>query len=597
MSGGARPALKLLVTGLAIVLAVLLVALGVVIQVFVVHFYHITGGAIFTTAPLGRTLTIVHSSSVVVAMSAPIAIGVGAYWLAGRWLAASRNDAGVNRPTPYQLGVLMKTLHGANLEALWESSTYVVGGSSAPGGRALPRPPMLGYAVLMLLAFLSLAYGSAGAELWLGAVSEAVLYPVTTPLQTSGTLPALGREVNQTMCDQWASSIQNKPYQCGLNQGSGPNFAALSAQLLTMNGVSASNVVAFTDDASAIMVPPATNLSESLEYVATTYGVKSTCSSVTAQCIDMGNLGPQAGLALNCSSSVAFNTTSRISGCNRFNTAGVESSFGGPLSANGTLLPCSQNPDSVDFRVGVVAISGAYNVDNTVGHFVGDTGFFVWGNKGAYNVLVCDVHSLNITYRYFNGTYTLLSSAPSDLAQAQRVADGAQGGPFYVAPAIDGTGLLAGNYADAFARKLSQVSLAMTAYAIQPSAVLGVQSVVANIGSRFPLPPFLLLLAISCVYSLLVLAVTLKAIHEVLRAPHEIAIARSRLVDPTTAISTAYGPEEAKYRRSASHGQLFGRETDGDRLSVALQRTDEGSLVVRRAGMGAQLLEADSMEK
>jgi hypothetical protein len=98
---GTNPTLTILLTAAAIVLAVCLVGLGLIIQVFILHVYHITGGAVYTTAPLGRTLTIAHVSTVVVGLTAPLTIGFGAYWLAGKWLAASRDD-GLDRPTPYQ---------------------------------------------------------------------------------------------------------------------------------------------------------------------------------------------------------------------------------------------------------------------------------------------------------------------------------------------------------------------------------------------------------------------------------------------------------------------------------------------------------------
>lgn len=79
---------------------------------------------------------------------------------------------------------------------------------------------MLRHAVLMLFAFLTLAYGSSVVELWLGATSEAVLYTVSTQLgQTGEPLAAFGRQVNQTLCNEWNDSTSNQPYQCGLVRG------------------------------------------------------------------------------------------------------------------------------------------------------------------------------------------------------------------------------------------------------------------------------------------------------------------------------------------------------------------------------------------
>ncbi|KAJ7458553.1 hypothetical protein FB451DRAFT_581084 [Mycena latifolia] len=564
----------IILMGISIVLAVLLVVLGLIVQVFVVHLYHITAGAIYTTAPLGTTLAIAHISSVVIAISVPLAIGLGGYWLAGRWLASSYDD-GVNRPTPYQLGILMKTLNGANLAALWAGSNYLIGRGVLPGGKTLGRPPILRHAVFMLFSFLALAYATSGVETWLGTTSEAVLYPVTTTTSHPGEpVPTYGRQVNQTLCDEEKDSSNNKPYQCGLVKGSGGNPQAESQFILAMNGVSDTNVVALTNDSTAIMVPPASGLSVNLAYTATTLGVKSVCTSVTAQCIDPHNLGPNAGLITNCAPSVGFNTSSL--GCNTGATMN-----GGPLASDGTILQCGETANSTDFRFGIEVVSYAYNINTTSSgeKFVGDTGFFLHGNVGGTNILTCEVKSLVVTYSYFNGSYALLSSSPSDLAQAQRISDGSRAGPTYVPAAIEGVGLYSGNYADSFAARLSLVALSDTAYVIEPTEALETQFVQPNIGSRIPLAPCLLLFILAFVYCVSVVAVTFMAARENLKSPHT-SFARSRLVDPVTAISTAYGPDDSKLKRTHTVEELFGNETVADRLTVVV---GDGLPVIRRS--------------
>ncbi|KAJ6487113.1 hypothetical protein C8R47DRAFT_1127752 [Mycena vitilis] len=587
--------LIILLTGSAILLCTILVALGLLIEVFVVHVHRVTAGAIYTTAPLGQTLTIAHTSAIVISMSAPISVGLGAYWLAGRWLLSSRNESkGRNRPTPYQLGVLMETLHGANLSALWKSFNYILGRGEIPGDKALARPPFLLYAILMLLVFLGLAYGCAGADVWLGATSDAVLYPVTTQLQLSGgSLSSLSRQVNQTLCDEWKDSAMNQPYQCGLIRGTGGNPAANSAQLLTLNGMSGDNIIALTNDSepTAIMVPPATTLSPNLQYSAKTFGVRSSCSSVTAQCVNTTSTGSNAGLNTNCSS---VNYYPSFNGCDR--SGGTARTSGGPLSPNGTVLPCSENPNSVDIRFGVTIQSFAYNLNNSNDAFIGDTGFFVHGNAGGTNILICNIKSLEVTYRYHNGTYKLLASGPSDLAQGQRVSDGSQVAPQYVPPAVEGVGLFSGHYNDSFASKLSQVALAMTSYAMEPTDALDMQSIELKIGSRLPLAPFLLVLLISCFYCITVILVTVLAIFEIRRSP-QAALARSRLIDPATVISTAYGPDRGKFLATLSTHELFGEESDTDRLTLSTGVAD-GLPVVRKVELarrhGRQNLSSDS---
>lgn len=125
---------------------------------------------------------------------------------------------------------------------------------------------------------------------------------------------------------------------------SGGNTVAFSAQIRTMNGVSGINDIAFTDDSTAIMVAPSANLSHSLQYTATTYGVKSSCNSITEQCIDPSNPGSNAELSINCPASVNYNTSSQ--GCARFQGPGISASLGGPLDSTGQVFPCTQNSNS-----------------------------------------------------------------------------------------------------------------------------------------------------------------------------------------------------------------------------------------------------------
>ncbi|KAJ7211957.1 hypothetical protein C8J57DRAFT_1604412 [Mycena rebaudengoi] len=554
-----NPTWTIVLTGATIVLAVLLVTMGFLVQVFVVHFYHVAGHAVFTTASLGQTLAIAHLFSSAVGLSIPLTIGLGAYLLAGRWLAASC-DEGMDRPTPYQLGVLMRTLNGANISALWHGSNYIVGRGPAPGGRTLARPPILRHAVSMLLFFLLLAYAVTGTETWLGVASDAVPYEVTSTIDDAQLLQH-GRQVNETRCQEAAGS-GNLPYQCGLNFGSSGHLPQASMQILSMNGISDTNDIALTDDSTAIIVPPASQIADSISYVATTLGVKSTCTSVTSQCIDQERLGPDAFLFTNCSASVNFNTNSNSLECDAFHTTPVITGnlAGGPLGPNGSPLGCGGGGpvNSTDFRFGIEILSKAY--PSPEGQFVGDTGFFTHGNKGAYNVITCEMKSLS----------------------AQRLADGSWDALFYVPITIDGVGLVSGSYSDAFAEQLSLVALSATAYAVEPIPVLETQSTQIFTGSRIPLAPFLLLLLLVFIYCVSVFVLTVLAVIQTRNSPHA-AFARSRLIDPATAISTAYGPDESKLKTTHKVEELFGDETGEDRLSVAVENKIHGLPVIRKS--------------
>lgn len=83
--------------------------------------------------------------------------------------------------------------------------------------------------------------------------------------------------------------------------------------------------------------------------------------------------------------------------------------------------------------------------------------------------------------------------------------------------------------------------------------------------------------------SLLVAVVTVMALVETQKSP-QTSFARSRLIDPATAISSAYGTNESKLKWTGSRTELFGHETDADRLDIGVTQWDDGqsALNVRR---------------
>ncbi|KAJ7616569.1 hypothetical protein FB45DRAFT_230406 [Roridomyces roridus] len=515
-------------TGLLIVSAVLLITVGLLVQVLGVNTHRFDGDSLLTTAPLGRTLAIAHLSSTVLSMTIPISIGIGAYFFAGRWIAASQTE-GINRPTPYQLGVMMQTLSGSGVVSLYNSVSYVTGRHS----RTLERPPILREAILMVVFFLWLGYSLSGVELWLSSTSSAVLYPITTVLTEGGERLQYGRRVNDTMCAEQANSTTSLPYQCGLVRGSGGNPQATSQQLNTLNGVSIDTVIAFTDDETAIMVPPPSGINTTIGYIATALGVKANCTSITSQCVDLENLGPDAGLTTHCPASVGFDPTA-LTACNSTGWVDNPNAWGGPLDEFGAPLGCHVSPNSTTFRFGVEIVSGAYHANASGGeNFVGDTGFVLHGNKGAFNLLTCTVASLNATYHYFNSTYTLLSSVPTSVDQAQRVLDGSWASLSLAPTSIDGVGLYSGVYTSAFARQLSAISLSMTVYVTEPAPVEQTESTYAYEGAALPIVPFGFVILLPVIYSICVLIMTVLAVIEHRKSPHA-SFARSLLLDPTT---------------------------------------------------------------
>jgi hypothetical protein len=86
----------------------------------------------------------------------------------------------------------------------------------------------------------------------------------------------------------------------------------------------------------------------------------------------------------------------------------------------------------------------------------------------------------------------------------------------------------------------------------------------------------------SALCSVLVTAITAMAVLEKHKSPHT-SFVRSRLVDPVAAISTAYGPDESKLKRTGTIHELFGHETMADRLSVAVHDNATHLPVIRKS--------------
>jgi hypothetical protein len=93
--------LRIMLTGLIISTGALLLAGGLLVQIFAVHKYHFTPNTLVTSAPLGPTIAIAHACSVFVSITVPLVLGLAAYSLSRDWLEASR-VRGDNRPTPFQ---------------------------------------------------------------------------------------------------------------------------------------------------------------------------------------------------------------------------------------------------------------------------------------------------------------------------------------------------------------------------------------------------------------------------------------------------------------------------------------------------------------
>ena len=119
-------------------------------------------------------------------------------------------------------------------------------------------------------------------------------------------------------------------------------------------------------------------------------------------------------------------------------------------------------------------------------------------------MLVCEVDVLSMTYAYSNGTFkTLDRSTVTDLNMTRRIA--AYSRTNYItngiANAVEGTGLVSGNYTATFGLELSRRLMALTGSIYEPSDSLSVRAVVPTTGARLQLVPLVFLVATLVIYS------------------------------------------------------------------------------------------------
>ncbi|KAJ7237712.1 hypothetical protein B0H12DRAFT_1138372 [Mycena haematopus] len=504
--------------GLGICFLVFFLLASLFIQIFVANEYIRQGREIITTAPIGPTLAIIWVLAVLLLRSIPLVAELDSYGLAWAWLEASV-DNGHNRPTPFQLGVIMSILHGANFSALCEGLKYMYG----PTTRASPKPPILRRAMFTLTLGLGLVFSFTILAISLSFLSKTISFSQFAEYR--GTWPQLSRQLNSSMCATTSGALAQGINVCGLESpGDNPFSVSLPEALRTLTNNSVTNAVAFGDDGTAIIV--AASIPEDFVYSGTTFGVLSACQSITDQCVGSG---PSSG-----------------------------SEYGMPYQV-----------DSNPFRFGAVAVSEAHS--SPADTFAGNTGFFAHGAARAFNVLTCSVMVRSVNYTYFNGTFIVdpSSTVPAynlDITRAVAAMTSAADLSIRVPLAIDGAGLAGGNYASAFGRELSRELIAFSAALYAPAAPQELQTVVPTLGSRLSLVLLALIFIWIVVYCGFVLFLTISAVMASTASPYTL-LARHRLADPLTAVHAAYGRAEPHRTFEQSNERLFSAETDQDRLT------------------------------
>ncbi|KAJ7611811.1 hypothetical protein FB45DRAFT_941078 [Roridomyces roridus] len=553
----------ILVVGLGVALSIALILVGLFVHIFVTHEYAQNGGYIFTAASLGSTLAIAHALGAAILLTLPVVSGLHSYRLAWHWLKASADtghDTGHDRPTPFQLGVIMNLLNGANLPAFWGGMRYMYGIGSTK--RSAYRPPILRRAMFVLALTLFVSHAYVVLDIALSAASQATSF---TQLNAyDGAWPQLSRQINSSMCATSDGAVAAGINLCGLEvPGDAPFSGSLPEALRTLTNNSETNAVAFGNDGTAFIVPA--SIPGDVAFLGSSYGVLSSCQSITPECVGQGPYEGQ--LNLSCPATAFFNAA--------FDATTNQYPFG-ILDLNGQVYPIPYEVSTNPFNFGGVVSSQAYSADDDT--FVGNTGFFAHSGID-YNVLTCSVTVLEVSYAYFNGTFTIdpwntTASTNLDIVHALGAMTTAAFLQERVPAAIDGA---TEDYAAAFGRELSRELIAFTAALYEPAPPQEVQRVKAVLGTRIPLAVLVLMLVLVVGYCVLILLLTCTAAAASSASPYTL-LARARLSSPLTAIHAAYARCEAHRTWESTSARLFSTETGLDRLCVGPTTTSAGGL-------------------
>ncbi|CEH12545.1 hypothetical protein CBOM_00522 [Ceraceosorus bombacis] len=465
------------------------------------------GKYVFTTAPVHEILTVSQITSKVAEKIVVPAMTVFAYFCAADWLRGSQ-DGDATLPTPLQFGILQVVLGSANWFALYDGALYMLGRS---GHSRRPKAPRLvSMSVILLLWLLTLEALAFFADVAFHQTSiNAVFGLPASPSERAafadaralvGNLPPLdwtvdpdtitvssndsanagaqlaspaaaamllGRRVNETQCASWSrrhtiglslSAKDSCGYSDGSAYGNGGQWAPEGQR--TFANSSAAQAIAWTDDAHSIIVAAA---QPTFSYTAIASGIKATCASITSECTRCYQenyngppCGPVAFLNLNCNGTHAYNSTARETGW---------------LNVDGDVRGSSAVPASNPLRWGTTVLSQAYiDYKNGRGSSMLDntTGFLVWGNVGATNVLHCELAVRLVTYRFDPpSTYTTLDTHDVSPEAAQRFTwttgpgFDVTGRADMIGTMIDGAGQLASDpYPEVYGRTLSRYIMA-----------------------------------------------------------------------------------------------------------------------------------------
>ncbi|KAG8932300.1 hypothetical protein FRC00_000074, partial [Tulasnella sp. 408] len=578
-AGSHGSALSIILFTLAIFVAVLGPATVLLALIFVLNTFERDGLGLRTSADLQNLLTISQLVTTVVSKSVPIVIAVHAYQLAAQWLKSSDRRTG-GRPSPLQFGLLVSVLQGSNIIAWLKVRWHLLRGLKGSKRQVIKPSPILTRAVTVLGLLLIVSNVVAGFDTWLHLSSKVVTITQTRSYSSS-TTPMYGRQLNETQCEEYDPFDSTSGPTCGM-EGSAPDAFALSMPegTQTLTNTSAKNMVVLTEDGTqSIIVPP--SIEADVAYEATTFGVGSTCMSLTSDClkpvvydtytafgdnfwpfIDCTGVYPLANITLG----YGYSTMDALP----FGLVDPNSGSFGPFDAS-TYEVVTRNP----LNLAAVVNSFGYSHRGGDDYFVNNTGFFKHDRTGAWNVLYCNSTVNDVNYRYkpalngVGGSYQIISSTMSSSRMSYLVAIGTHMGVMRkILPSrIEGAGLRGGSYTITFAQELSRELIGLTAAMYEPIPVTAIKRTSVVLGSRIQLVPLALYLAAVVIYAFMTLVIGITALIEA-HCVNFVSLARLRIISSLPIVHALFGPVDSSRTWKNDGVEMFSTESEKDRLYI-----------------------------
>ncbi|KAG9044580.1 hypothetical protein FS837_007898 [Tulasnella sp. UAMH 9824] len=569
-------ALPFVLFSLAVFTTVIGPAIILLALIFVLNTFERNGLEVRTSADLQNLLTISQLVTTAVSKSVPIVIAIHAYQLAAQWLKSSERQSS-GRPSPLQLGLLISVLQGANVIAWLKVRWHLLRGSKGRKRQVIEPSPILTRAVSVLGLLLIVSNAVAGLDTWLHLSSKAISITRMSPYSSSN-VPLHGKRLNETQCAENARLDPSSASTCGMAKSIDDSFALSRPEgTQTMTNTSAKNLVVMTDDGTQSIIVPA-SIEADVAYEATTFGVGTTCMSLTSEClkpvvhdtfIEYGNnflpyincsgVYPPANISL----SIGTTTDNALP----FGVVFPNNGSFGHLQTTDSMV--TTNP----FSLAAVVNSFAYVYDSGDDYFVNNTGFFRHGRTGAWNVLHCNNTMNEVKYRYIpasngiGGSYQTISSVVSSVRMASLVSIGSNM-PFIknnMPSRIEGAGLRGGSYTTAFAHELSRELMSFSAALYEPIPVTAIARTSVVLGSKVQLIPLGLYLSFVVIYAFTTMTIGITALIEV-HSVKFVKLVHLRITSSLPIIHALFGPVDSSRTWKNDGVEMFSTESEKDRL-------------------------------